>query len=157
MDKVTQQIIDLVKAAFDRDYDTVPGFEQVSVAPHDDEAWYAVVTFKEGVMVYRAQVSGEGEEGLMFHLVNPLTDKARITTTSHRYVPIPVEVYQEHGSEFANTQGETQASPAWQLLEVLDSGLADDLIEHSHLSQEIETLQPFDIITMIADYRKVVG
>lgn len=116
-----------------------------------DETWlvaiYDEANPSNGV-AYKYQIGDEGNEDdpMRFVRIGPRD----VYWPEHVDIRVPDEVLQEHGSEFANTQGETQASPAWQLLEVANDDLAERLIEHHKMSAEIETITADEIMDLIS-------
>lgn len=159
-----------------------PGCD-VKCATNPNEEWLAIIDGiayvatmhgdSEGLtftLIHNGFAEDEDEIAMTFDVT--LTDDEMIEAVRHRDDDAPRSSKQEMAArvdavmDLQRQQDErvkaagtplnddaTQASPAWQLVEVLDPDLAEEMIEHFKLSQEIATLEPFDIITMIANFK----
>jgi hypothetical protein len=135
---------------------------EVRLAESPDEEWLAII---DGV-AYVASI-GSDDQDLVFHpVIKP------IIPVSFTVVLMPDEwtaiinarpendpaVFASHDEEYeghrdgedAMREEQRPPSDAWQLLEVANDELANDLIEHFKMSSEIETITAGEILSFIA-------
>jgi hypothetical protein len=125
-----------------------------------DETWIATVIMREmhndKVAVYEHHIAND-EDPMDFHRIDHKDDGWRpmfeIKLSDDEWTAIINARPENDASQCASQPQEGddgQPSPAWQLLEVANDDLADDLIEHYKLGSEIVDFTAEYILDLIA-------